>query len=250
LIEPAALGDLSARRRHELLEAFASEPAFRDFYERSLPRVYGYLVPRCGGDHSLAEELTQDVFTGAVAQRRAFNGHADPLTWIIAIARRRLADHFRRLDREEHRRLRVVVREVSVADGTREWQNLEDRAAILRTLATLPALHRAVLLLHYADGLSIREIGEHLARSESAVESLLTHQIVDSIQLRTLNRAADRAPADDGSAGALASGPDTRRPILRRTPARGDIDPQEDPADPVQGNTTERERAEDRRVRS
>ena len=174
MTQSAATGDVRADRCAELDAVFTSETAFRAFYERSLPRIFGYLFHRCGADPSVAEELTQRTFIEAVKQRKTFDGRADPLTWLIAIARHKLADHFRRLDSEEHRRLRLVVREIAVADGDRVWRLTDERDAIVRVLGTLPPLQRAVLVLRYADGLSVREIGQQLGKSDSAIESLLT----------------------------------------------------------------------------
>lgn len=174
MTEAAATRDSTAQRVEELAAAFGSEAAFRAFYERALPRIYGYLLPRCGGDRSVAEELTQQTFAAAVREHRAFDGRADPLTWLTGIARHKLADHFRRLDREEHRRLRLVVREITSEANALAWQRLDERESILRALRGLPALQRAVLVFHYADGLPVREIARRLGKSESATESLMT----------------------------------------------------------------------------
>lgn len=174
MTEATATRDSTAQRVAELAAVFGSEAAFRAFYERALPRIYGYLLPRCGGDRSVAEELTQQTFAAAVREHRAFDGRADPLTWLTGIARHKLADHFRRLDRDEHRRLRLVVREVAMNAETRAWRSFDEREAIVRTLAAIPAMQRAVLVLHYADGLPIRDIAAQLGKSESATESLMT----------------------------------------------------------------------------
>ena len=40
-------------------------------------------------------------------------------------------------------------------------------------LAQLPALQRAALVLHYMDGLSVREIARSIRKSEAATTSLL-----------------------------------------------------------------------------
>jgi len=93
---------------------------------------------------------------------------------LTAIARHKLADHFRRLAREENRRLRLVVREIAVDGGARAWRLTDEREALSQALATLPALQRAVLILHHADGLSVREIAVQLGKTESATESLMT----------------------------------------------------------------------------
>lgn len=172
--ESAAASDPASERSVSLGRVFASESAFRAFYERALPRVFGYVLHRCGGDRSVAEELTQQTFSEAVRQRNTFDGRADPLTWLTAIARHKLADYYRRLDNEERRRIRLVVQEIAADAEGRAWRRTDEREAIIRALGTLPALQRAVLVLHYADGMPIREIGRELGKSESSIESLMT----------------------------------------------------------------------------
>jgi len=175
--QPIAADDLEAattERASTFTSAFESEAGFRAFYDQALPRVYGYLVGRCGGDRSAAEELTQETFIAAIRERRAFDGRSDPMTWLIGIARHKLADQFRRLDRDERRRLRLVVRELQVDPEGGAWRSIDDRAEIVRVLGTLSTLQRAVLVLHYGDGLPIREVARRLGKSESAAESLMT----------------------------------------------------------------------------
>ena len=52
---------------------FADDAAFRRWYDRAMPRVFGYLYQRCGRDRDLAEELTQQAFVEAVRSRRQFS---------------------------------------------------------------------------------------------------------------------------------------------------------------------------------
>jgi RNA polymerase sigma-70 factor (ECF subfamily) len=188
--ESAAATDATVERSSGLAAVFASEDDFRAFYERALPRVYGYLVHRCGGDRAVAEELTQQTFIDAVRQAKRFDGRSDPVTWLIAIARHKLADHYRGLASDERRHARLVVREIVASTEDRAWQRTDEREAIVRALGALPALHRAVLVLHYADGLPVREVARQLGRSESGVESLLT-------RARESFRRSYGEPADD-----------------------------------------------------
>ena len=166
--------DRPAALRQAFARTFANEAEFRAFYDQALPRIYGYLHDRCGGDAAVAEELTQQTFVAAVRERTRFDGRSEPMTWLTAIARHKLADHFRRLAREERRRVRLVAREIEIAPDDGSWIRADDRSTVVRVLASLPALQRAVLVLHYSDGLSIREIARELGKSESAVESLMT----------------------------------------------------------------------------
>jgi RNA polymerase sigma-70 factor (ECF subfamily) len=165
--------DASARVR-DLDATFADPVAFRAWYEGAVGRVYAYLVPRCGGDLMLAEELTQQTFIQAIEHRATFEGRASAITWLCTIARNKLTDHYRRLDREERRHLRLVVREIPRATVDPDASRIEDREVVIEALRDLPALQRAAIVLCYIDGLSVREASGVLGRSESATESLLS----------------------------------------------------------------------------
>jgi RNA polymerase sigma-70 factor (ECF subfamily) len=159
---------------NELQAALASDNAFASWYERTLPRVYGYLLSRCGNDVALAEELTQQSFIAAVDQRSRYDGRSDTVTWVCGIARHKLADHFRSLEREERRQMRLEVRQIQVdrsaADHARE---LDDRAAIADALRSLPANQRAVLAFVVLDDLPIAEVARLIGKSPAATQSLL-----------------------------------------------------------------------------
>jgi len=158
--------------RSELAAVFADEPAFRTWYERSLPLVYGYLFHRCGRYPELAEELTQQAFVEAVRSYGRFRGQADATTWVIGIARHKLVDHFRRAERDTRRLAALSARELGDAGhaGSSPPTMPDD---IDDALAILPALQRAVLVLHYMDQLSVREVAHSIGKSEAATASLL-----------------------------------------------------------------------------
>lgn len=161
-------------RQRELAEIFSDGLAFRRWYEDAVRVVFAYLLPRCGGDSALAEELTQQTFIQAVERRASFEGRSTASTWLCSIARNKIADHYRRVDREEKRHLRLVVREIPVSGGGQAVTAVEDREVVLAALRALPALQRAAAILCYIDGLSVREAAAVLDRSESATESLLS----------------------------------------------------------------------------
>src|SRR4051794_34287992 len=114
-------------RVRELAEIFSDALAFRLWYEDAVVRVYAYLHPRCGGDTALAEELIQQTFIQAIERRTTYEGRSSSVTWLCTIARNKLADHYRRLDREERRHLRLLVREIPVAGGGRSPSAVEER---------------------------------------------------------------------------------------------------------------------------
>jgi RNA polymerase sigma-70 factor (ECF subfamily) len=162
-----------ADRVDELQLALASDGAFETWYRRTVPRVYAYLLARCGGDPALAEELTQQTFIAAVDQRSRYDGRADSITWLCAIARHKLADHFRVREREERRRLRLEVRQLPMGQEPGHASGLDDRVAIAEAFRSLPPSQQAVLALVVLDDLPVAEAASLLGRSAAATQSLL-----------------------------------------------------------------------------
>ena len=150
----------------------ADEAAFAAWYGGALPRVYGFVYGRCGGDSTLAEDVTAQAFFEAVRARQSFDGRSDPVTWVCSIARNRLMDRYRQRSRERTRHLQLVVEEVAI-DGSPGMDHVEERDVVLSVLATIPASERMALTLRYLDGYSVRETASLIGRSEAATESLL-----------------------------------------------------------------------------
>jgi RNA polymerase sigma-70 factor (ECF subfamily) len=157
----------------ELQEALADDAAFERWYRATLPRVFGYVMARTGGDVELSEDLTQQTFIAAIDQRAHFDRRSDSATWLCGIARHKLADHFRRRGRDDRRRMRLEVHEIELAagpDGSR--LDLGEREQIEQALAALPVAQRAVLMFVALDDLSVAEAGRLMGKSPLAAQSL------------------------------------------------------------------------------
>lgn len=138
-------------------------------YDEALPHVHGYLLARCG-DRTLAEDLTAEVFLAAVVAVRRPGAAAPTVPWLIGVARHKLADHWRRREREE-RGLRLV--EHATDDHDDPWDETVDAIRARTVLAGLGPHHRAALTLRYVDGLPVRDVADHLGRTVHATEALL-----------------------------------------------------------------------------
>ena len=148
------------------------DAAFRAWYDRHAPRVYAYLMSRCGSQ-VVAEELLQAVFVEVVRKPAMFDGRADPVPWLIGIARHQLARHYRKRERSERWWSGEPVRPIEPVSEGPEFRSSEVALDIRRALGSLPALQQAALVFRFLDGLSVREVAAHLGRSEDATESLL-----------------------------------------------------------------------------
>jgi len=140
-----------------------------ELYDDALPHVYGYLLARCG-DVSLAEDLTAESFLAAVHAARK-PGAAEPsVPWLIGVARHKLADHWRRAEREQ-RGLRLLDSEPAPVEDP--WEAAIDRIRAREALGRLGPHHRAALTLRYLDGLPVPAVASHLDRTVHATEALL-----------------------------------------------------------------------------
>jgi RNA polymerase sigma-70 factor (ECF subfamily) len=95
--------------------------AFEDVYFR---RIY-YFVRRYVEDHQTAEDLTQDVFLGALRGIERFDSEYTLDQYVFGIARNRVVDHFRK------HRLPLIPAKGSENDRSAIWlENLAESKAI------------------------------------------------------------------------------------------------------------------------
>ena len=170
----------------------SSDPgdALLHLYELSLPQVYGYLLSRCRS-RPLAEDLTAETFLAAVdASRRR---PAPPLgpAWLVGVARHKLADYWRRQEREE-RGLRLVGDDRAEPDDP--WDARLDALRAREVLRRLGPHHRAALTLRYMDDLPVPQVADLLGRTVHATEALL-------VRARSAFRAAYTGDGEEDGDG-------------------------------------------------
>jgi len=153
--------------------AQADRAAFGRLYRRYLDGVYGYSFYLLG-DHHDAEDVTERTFVAALgAIDRYRDTGASFRSWLFRIAHNQLANALRA--RSRHRTLPLDdVQEAGAAGGDpARLAGLADEARRLRAaVGALSVDRRQVIVLRFVDGLSAREIGEVLGRSEGAVRVL------------------------------------------------------------------------------
>ena len=138
-------------------------------YDEALPQVFGYMLSRAG-NRALAEDLTAETFLAAAAAVRSGAAPAPTTGWLTGIARHKLADYWRRMEREQRALRRVYGGEEAQDDP---WEVRIDLIRARQVLAGLRPQHRAALTLRHVDGLSVPEVATHLGRTVHATEALL-----------------------------------------------------------------------------
>jgi len=159
-----------------LAAAAAGEPtAVRSLIDSAGPVVYGFVLARVGGHQEVAEDLVQETFLEAVRSAPSFRGEAALTTWLCAIARHRIARHYRAERRREVADSGLVALSGEAAPEPSEGllDTVERRDEVMAALGRLPVVHKQVLVLKYLDGMSVEEIAGELGRSRVQVQSLL-----------------------------------------------------------------------------
>jgi RNA polymerase sigma-70 factor, ECF subfamily len=151
--------------------ARADRSAFATLYARHRLRVFRYLRTRTTSDDD-AVELTAITFERALSSIDTYRprGGGFP-AWLLRIARNAAIDQARRATTVE---LPLVMADPQ-DDATPETRVLvlERRRVLGAALNALPETQREAIALRYAAGLTAREIGAVIGKSDVATQQLL-----------------------------------------------------------------------------
>ena len=133
-----------------------------EIYRQHAQTVYRYLLGLTR-DADLAEELTQETFYQAIRTSDRFDGSCRVSTWLCAIARNVLKTHRRKHPPQED----VDDQILPTASAEDETLDRQGHLALLQQIHALPEPGREVLYLRLFGGLSFREIGSVLGKTEN-----------------------------------------------------------------------------------
>jgi RNA polymerase sigma-70 factor, ECF subfamily len=163
----------------DVLAAQRDRAAFGMLYRRYVEGVYGYAYYLLG-DHHDAEDVTERTFVAALG---AIDGYRDTgasfRSWLFRIAHNQLANALRARRRHPATSLERAAEPVADVDPAAAAGAAEEGRRLRRALEQLPEPRRQVLVLRFVDGLSAREIGAVLGRSEGAVRVLQHRSLRD-----------------------------------------------------------------------
>jgi RNA polymerase sigma-70 factor (ECF subfamily) len=153
------------------------EAALRELVELYSDPLYAYLFHLLDANRQDTDDVWQEVWSAMLKALPSFRGDSRFFTWLCAIARRKVADHYRRPQQST-----IVEQDVETyenlpdqAEQPEEWiVRRETRLCVVQALAALPIAYRTVLQLRYGDGCSVEETSRRMNVTYKAAESLLS----------------------------------------------------------------------------
>ncbi len=171
---PQAEAELLARVRD------GEEAAFRRLYEAYFPRVYRF-VSRRVRNRADTEEVVQEIFINVFSSLHSYRGEAPFGAWVFGLARRTLANRFKRrqhptvslLD-EDGGQLEALPH-VGRSPDPHELYEVRERLERLQhaALHELNEEQRELFRLHHLQHHSIRDIARRLRKTQDSVKSHL-----------------------------------------------------------------------------
>ena len=158
------------------LAAGIDAEAFGLLYERHRLAVFRYLRTRTASEDD-AGELTAVVFERALTAIHRYRPSGGGIVaWLLRIARNAAIDAGRRTTTVP---LADDVADRPAASNEPEERVLADeaRASLIAAVRALPQVQQDAIALRYAAGLTARQIGEVLGKSDEATQKLLSRAL-------------------------------------------------------------------------
>jgi RNA polymerase sigma-70 factor (ECF subfamily) len=156
--------------------------------ERHGDALFAYALTRVS-DPQTAEDVVQETFLAALKAREQFAGQSSERTWLLAILKRRIVDHYR----QWARRVAQAADECAASfnepftsagswqrapsdwgvDPVRAMERREFQEVLHRCLAALPPRMQAAMVLRELEGLPSEEVCQILGVSPTNLWTLL-----------------------------------------------------------------------------
>jgi RNA polymerase sigma-70 factor (ECF subfamily) len=195
-----------AQRFPQLIERgrHLEEAALAELYRENVAAVFRYAYARLGSRED-AEEVTSETFVGMLRNIRRYEGDhpAAFSAWLIQIARTRVADHFRRIQRRPTTPLDEAPPEAGQAQVVDPDESLErslERQRLLMAVNRLTPEQAELIRLKFLVGHDNQMVARLTGRSVGAINSL-QHRA-----LRSLARILARMDAEEDSRHHTAAG--------------------------------------------
>ena len=161
--------------------------AFAELYRRHVDRVYRYLLARTGSVQD-AQDITSQTFLSALEGIHHYRGEASFAGWVLGIARRKLADHYRSPDKSGNMlsldEAEYVAQIAPLPDDIVSNQLQLER--ILAALGVIAPERAEALSLHIFGELTVKEIGQVMGKNDAAARMLI-HRALNDLRTRLVH---------------------------------------------------------------
>lgn len=153
--------------------------AFRHLYLRHRDRLYRYAL-RLARNAAEADELFQEVWLAVVRNGAGYRPSAKFVTYLFAIAHRRMIDVLRRRARAGENMQAGIEEAEQVADESfRQPQEIallaENQGAMNAAIARLPIMQREAFLMQAIGDMTLDEIADATSTGRETVKSRLRY---------------------------------------------------------------------------
>ena len=148
--------------------------AFQLLFETYKDKVFSIAVYSSGGDRSIADDVTQQIFLKLFTAIRQFRGDSEFTTWLYRLVVNACLDERRRRRRLLPWGETVAMRNPSEKKPQeKQYARLEIAEAVRAAIGELKPKFRLPILLKYIEGLSYEEIASVMGCSKGTVASRL-----------------------------------------------------------------------------
>jgi len=131
--------------------------------------IYGIVL-----DYHEAEHLTIETFAQLALNTKPFEGRSTLKTYIYGIAKNLTLQHMKKRKRNQHMSFEEIA-ELSIDDGESiqtALENNERKQYLMDAMRGLKEEYHAVLILLYFEGMSYRQAGSAMNKSEKQIKDL------------------------------------------------------------------------------
>lgn len=157
----------------KLIAAVQADPnQFVLLYDRHFDAVYGLLASRIA-DKTLVEDLTAETFYKALSAMQRYRYRGKPFrAWLYRIALNELAQHFRRVKKEQNAQTMWQWVQSACSDELNSFSEEQERENLQTVNGAIPKLNQQdqnLLTLRFYEDLSYQQIADVLETSTNNV---------------------------------------------------------------------------------
>ena len=157
--------------------AVIDSSAFAELYRRHFDRVYRYHIAHTGSIVD-AQDLTTQTFIAALEGIAGFRGEGSFCAWLLGIARRKMALHYRSRRPETPLEYAINLTDQSPLPEEKSHQNIQ-LSQISRAFRQIKSERAEALELCIFGDLTAAEAGQILGKSEAAIKMLVCRGLKD-----------------------------------------------------------------------